>query len=85
MIPESTQETPRPNSQHKGDLLAPEGQRAVNKRQKQEGEEENKRGKEEGERDISARGTKDCPWIERRQMWLICKWHFIKGKKETQC
>ena len=28
--------TPRPSSQHKGDLFAPEGQRAGNKRQRQE-------------------------------------------------
>ncbi|KRY96827.1 hypothetical protein T4B_1446 [Trichinella pseudospiralis] len=23
-------------------------------------------------------GTKDCLWIERRQMWPIGKWQFIK-------
>ena len=40
---------PRPSSQHKGDLFAPEGQRAGNKRQRQEiedeGEGEGKKGK----------------------------------------
>lgn len=31
------------------------------------------------------RRTKDCLRIERRQMWLIGKWWFIKGKGETLC
>ena len=45
------QDLPRPSSQHKGDLFAPEGQRAGNKRQRQEIEDEGEgeRNKGEGE------------------------------------
>ena len=28
------------------------------------------------------RGTKDCLWIEKRQMWHIGKWQFIKVKEK---
>lgn len=42
--PKTAHDTPRPSSQHKGDVLAPEGQRAGNRRQKQEPEDQ-----EEGE------------------------------------
>lgn len=37
---ETTQDTRKPSSQHKGDLSAPGGQRAGNKRQSQEIEDE---------------------------------------------
>ena len=50
--PKLTQDTPSPRSQHKGDLLAPEGQRAGNKRQSQKIEnerEEDKGAREKGE------------------------------------
>ena len=36
-------------------------------------------------KDIWPRRTKDCLWIERRQMWTIGKWQFIKVKWETLC
>ena len=43
---------PKPSSQHKGDVFAPEGQRSGNKRQRQEMEdEEGNKGKKIGERD----------------------------------
>lgn len=46
------QDTPRPSSQHTGDLLTPEGPRAENKRQRREiedeGEREENKGKGEG-------------------------------------
>jgi len=35
--------------------------------------------------DIHPGGAKDCLWVERRQMWLIGKWQFLKGKEETLC
>ena len=46
---------PRPSSQHKGDLFAPEGQGAGNKKQRQEMEdgEEGKRNKGGGQRTAS--------------------------------
>jgi len=30
-------------------------------------------------------GTKDCLWIERREMGTTGKWQFIKVKGETPC
>jgi hypothetical protein len=30
-------------------------------------------------------GAKDSLWIERRQMWHIGKWQFIKVQGETSC
>ena len=54
--------------------------------------EKGKGTKERGEkrqgrsgRGICPGGTKDCLWIERRQMWPIGKWQFIKVKWETLC
>jgi hypothetical protein len=46
------------------------------------------RGEKKGTREISKghlslTGTKDCLWIERRQMWSIGKWLFIKVKGKT--
>jgi hypothetical protein len=82
--PESAQDTPRPSSQHKGGLFAPERQRAGNKRQRLEtedkGQEKKKKEQVKGGRDVCPRGAKDCLWIERRWMWPIGKWHFIKVK-----
>ena len=51
---------PKTSSQHKGDLFAPEGQRAGNKRQRQELEDEGEGegNKEEGGEYLSWRGTK---------------------------
>lgn len=40
-----TRDSPRPSSQHNGDLLAPERQRTGNKRQGQETEDQRMRGK----------------------------------------
>ena len=42
---------------------------------------EREENKGEGDVCLSWRGvTKDCLWIERRQMWLKGKWQFIKVK-----
>ena len=57
----SAQDTPRPSSQHKGDLFAPEGQRAGNKRQTQEIEDEGEGNKGEGKGYLSWRE----PLVER--------------------
>ena len=65
----------RTSSQHKEDCFAPEGQRAGNKRQIQEMEDEG-----EGQGYLSPSGTKECLWIERRQPRTIGKWRFIKVK-----
>ena len=67
------QNTPRLSSQYKGDLFAPEEQRAGNK--KEEGE---RRG-----RGVCPGGTKDCLWKERKQTWSIGKLQFIKVEGET--
>jgi hypothetical protein len=42
-----------------------------------------KKGKgkrERGQNCLSWSETKDSLWIERRQMWTIGKWRFIKAK-----
>jgi hypothetical protein len=72
--------------QHKGDLSAPEWQRAGNKRQRLEIEDEG-----EGEVDKGGGGafvpeenwTKDCLWIGSRHTRHIGKWQFtiVKGEK----
>ena len=41
--------------------------------------EKGKGTRERGKRFLSWR-SKDCLWIERRQMWPIGKWQFIKVK-----
>jgi hypothetical protein len=69
---------PRPSSQHKRGLFTPDRQRTGNKRQRQETEDEGKRKgtKEREEREkghLFQSATKDCFWIERRQMWHIGK------------
>ena len=43
--------------------------------------EKGKGTREREEEYLSWSGTKDCLWIERRQMWPIGKWQFIKGKE----
>lgn len=30
-------------------------------------------------------GTKDCRCVEKRQMWLMGKWQFLKGSQEPLC
>lgn len=47
--PISVQDPPRPNSQHKRDLFASEGQRVGNRRQRQKTENKREEGKEQGE------------------------------------
>jgi hypothetical protein len=32
---------------------------------------------------LSQSGAKACLWIERRQMWPVGKWQFIKEKGKT--
>jgi hypothetical protein len=56
--PELAQDTPRPTSQHKGNLFAPEEQRAENKRERQETEDQ-REGKRR-ERYICSKRTKGC-------------------------
>jgi hypothetical protein len=70
-------DSPRPS------LLAPERQTAGNKRQRQEieGEGEGKGTREKVERNICPGGTKDCFWIERKQMWPTGKRQFEKGRE----
>lgn len=41
--PASAQDTPRPSSHHRGDVLSPEGQKAGNKRQRPEIEDKGER------------------------------------------
>lgn len=57
--PKSAQDTPRPNSQHKGDLIVPEGQRVGSKRQSQKTHDEREEGKGVRERVICLRGSKE--------------------------
>lgn len=67
----STQDSPEPSSEHKGDSFAPEGQRARNKRQ---GREKGEGARQRREGYWSQReGTNDCLWIDRRQTWPIGK------------
>ena len=77
---------PRPSLQHKGDLLAPERQRAGTKRQRQEIKDKRQGEGNKGEGAkvyLSWSGTKDCLWIESRQVWHIGKWQFVKIQRET--
>jgi len=89
--PEETgfaQDTPRPSSQHKGNLFVPEGQRAGNKRQRQEIEDEGEGGRSQGRQGRNfcpGCGAKYCLWIERKQTWPTGKWRLIKVKEETPC
>ena len=78
------QDTSTQSSQHKGDVFAPEGQRAGNKRQREEieGEGEGKKNKGEGEGIFFA---PEGQRLERRQLWPIGKWQFIKGKRGNPC
>lgn len=52
-------------------FIAPKEQRAGNQRQRQEIEDE--KGTREREEEVLSQRTKDCPWIERRQMRPIGK------------
>lgn len=72
---------PRPSSQHKEDVFVPGRQRAGNKSQSQEieDEREGERNKGDGQRYLSQR-WEDCFWIDRRQTWAIGKWQFTKIK-----
>lgn len=58
---------PRQSSQHKGDLLAPEEQRAANKKQRQEieDEEEGEGNKAEGRKVAKERGKSIGPRGQR--------------------
>ena len=78
------QEPPRPNSQHKGDVCAPEG-REQEARTGDRGWGRRGREQEKRDMDICPGGTKDCLWMERRQACPIGKWQFIKEKGETPC
>jgi hypothetical protein len=44
--------------------------------------EKGKRTRKRGQWYLSWR-TKDCLWMERRQMWSIGNWQFIKVQEET--
>lgn len=54
-----------------------EGERGQRRRETRE--------RERGGRDICPEGTQDCLWIEKKQMWPIGKWQFIKKKGEPPC
>ena len=71
---------PRPSSQLKGDVFAPERQRVGNKRQGQEIEDEGEKGRNKG---YLSQRTIDFLWIERRRIWPTGKWQFMKVKGET--
>lgn len=81
--------TPRSGSQHKGDLFTPEGQRTGIKRQRQKAEDKREREGDKGEeREYLSWGVDDNDnllWRERKQMWSMGKWQFIKGQEETLC
>jgi hypothetical protein len=80
------QDTPRPISQDKRDVFAPEGQRAgIRDKDRIERTRKNGKGTRKAGKHICFGGTKGCLWIKRRQMWHIGKWQFIKGKGETLC
>ena len=55
-------------------------------RHRQETEDEGKgKGIREREEGHFSWRTKDCLWIERRQMWHIVKWGITKVKRKTLC
>ena len=56
------QDSPRPRYQHEGDSFALEGQRAGNKRQRQEIED---KGEGQGVFVLNGKWTKDCLWMKR--------------------
>ena len=70
----STQNTPKPTSQQKG-----QGVRVKNRRYRTR---EKRRGQWRRGRGICPEETKDFLWIEMRQMWPLGKWQFIKGKEK---
>ena len=83
--PQSTQDTPKPSSQHKGDLSAPgsKGQRI---------RDEDRRLMREERKGTRERGKGCLPWrdkelpLDRRQMWPIGKGWFYKGTRgKTLC
>lgn len=75
------QDTPRTNGQHK-ELFSPDRQRD----RRQDIDEGRWKKREEGEGYLSwGRGTKDCPWMERRLEWPIEQWQLIKVKREAPC
>lgn len=59
------------------------GQGAKGQRQEIEKEGEGEGNKRERKGYLSWRGTKDCLWRERKQIWHIGKWWFIKVKGES--
>lgn len=64
-------------------VSGPQGQRAGNKRKRQEIEtREKKRRTRKDSRDICPRGTKDSLWIERRQKQSISKGWLLMVKRE---
>lgn len=69
-------------TQHRRDLLAPEGQRTGNNRQRPKIEDkgEGKGNKADGWMGYLSWRTMDCLWIERRE-WRL----FIKIKGELPC
>ena len=83
--PESTQDTPRPNSQHKGDLFAPERQRA-GKRDKDGRQRTGSQGREQRRGGwISVLRDRGLP-LDREETDVAHRtYQFIKGKGETLC
>jgi hypothetical protein len=83
----SAQDTIRPSTQHKVDLVARWEQRAeINSGDRGRG----RRGRKQRRREKRGKGgilvpdrrhgTKDYHWLERRQMWLMGKWKLIQVK-----
>lgn len=90
-LQKSVQDTPRPSSQHQGDVVAPERQRSTNKTQRQEiegkgegvGTRERGDMAREGEGYLSRSGRKN--YLRLRRTWHIGKWQFIKGRGKISC
>jgi hypothetical protein len=41
--------------------------------------------REKGQGYLSQSETKDCFWIEKRQMWHLARWHFSPNKGKPSC
>lgn len=56
------------------------------RQRKREDKQEGRDGvRKKGKGCLSRSGSKDCFWVERRQMWPAGKWWFIKVKGKTPC